>query len=457
MDIETTQSTTKIKLQYGLRGEQIVHISEIADDERGLKCGCICPGCGMTLQARIGKIKQPHFSHNNAKCDLKSAQQSALHILAKDIIEKEKRIKCPDVVFDTSDLDLDNGYFIYGGYDKKIFKKRGLLNCETVVLEKRVSDIIPDIVVTSGNRTFFIEIAVTHFIDETKLEKIRKLKIPTLEINLSGIIDSPISKEELKEIIVNSFNNKSWVYRPNEEQYKAEYFQYIKDEFTKRENIENEYIRKEENRQKAKAARKEKAKVETEKLKNPEHYQKVAMSLVNDEDFFNKFKNMKFYVKTKGRVPFYINIPVFGEMIFNCDRRIWQGALFEKFIYYRSTKKENTLNWKRIEKWIFEHQKEFKINYDYSCSVEVQRNGIPHRSTLAKEAVLQYLEYLDFLGFISAPAYNIEEGEWLVLSTYNIYPPNKEEARKLKKAIKECDEFSINVYNLIFDGLYEAE
>ena len=87
----------------------------------------------------------------------------------------------------------------------------------------------------------------------------------------------------------------------------------------------------------------------------------------------------------------------------------------------------------------------------------MQRNGIPHRSTLVKEAVLQYLEYLNFLGFISAPAYNIEEGEWLVLSTYNIYPPNKEEARKLKKAIKECDEFSINVYNLIFDGLYEAK
>ena len=247
MDTEPTQFSTKIKLQYGLRGEQIVHISEIADDERGLKCGCICPGCGMTLQARIGKIKQPHFSHNNAKCDLKSAQQSALHILAKDIIEKEKRIKCPDVVFGTSDLDLDNEYFIYGGYDKKIFKKRGLLNCETVMLEKRVSDIIPDIVVTSGNRTFFIEIAVTHFIDETKLEKIRRLKIPTLEINLSVIIDSPISKEKLKEIIVNSFDNKSWVYRPNEEQYKAEYFKYIKDEFTKRENIENEYIRKEEN------------------------------------------------------------------------------------------------------------------------------------------------------------------------------------------------------------------
>lgn len=209
MDIETTQSPTKVKLQYGLRGEQIVPIYEITEDERGLKCGCVCPGCGMDLQARIGKIKQPHFSHNNAKCDLKSAQQSALHILAKEIIEEEKKIRCPDVVFDTSDLNLDSKYFVYGSYDKKVFKKRGLLNCETIVLEKRVSDIIPDIVVTSGSRTFFIEIAVTHFIDEAKLEKIRKIKIPTLEINLSDVIDSPISKEELKEIIVNSFDNKT--------------------------------------------------------------------------------------------------------------------------------------------------------------------------------------------------------------------------------------------------------
>ena len=258
---------------------------------------------------------------------MKNAQQSALHILAKEIIEEEKKIRCPDVVFNTNDLDLDSGYFVYGYYNKKVYKKRGLINCETVALEKRVSDIIPDIVVTSGSRTFFIEIAVTHFVDETKLEKIRKIKIPTLEIDLSDVIDSPISKDDLREIIVNSFNNKTWIYRPNEEQYKEEYLHYVKDEFQKREYAESEHIRKEENRRKAKVARKKKANIEIEKLKNPEYYQKIAMSLVNDKSFFNKFKDMKFYSKTDGRVPFYINIPVFGEVVFNCDRRIWQGLL----------------------------------------------------------------------------------------------------------------------------------
>ena len=39
--------------------------------------------------------------------------------------------------------------------------------------------------------------------------------------------------------------------------------------------------------------------------------------------------------KYSPEIPFYCDIPIYGEIVFNCDRRIWQTTLFNKFIYNR--------------------------------------------------------------------------------------------------------------------------
>ena len=58
---------------------------------------------------------------------------------------------------------------------------------ERVELEKRCNDIVPDIVVYAGGKQLFIEIYVTHAIDEVKLQKIVSANISTIEIDLSNI------------------------------------------------------------------------------------------------------------------------------------------------------------------------------------------------------------------------------------------------------------------------------
>ena len=46
-----------VKLPYGLRqegeSERLVHISEIIPSESGLRCRCVCPSCGVRLQAKL--------------------------------------------------------------------------------------------------------------------------------------------------------------------------------------------------------------------------------------------------------------------------------------------------------------------------------------------------------------------------------------------------------------------
>ena len=61
------------------------------------------------------------------------------------------------------------------------------IDIDYVKLENRFDDIIPDIVVDSGDEHFFIEIYVTHPIDDEKLKKLKEKKISTIEIDLGRI------------------------------------------------------------------------------------------------------------------------------------------------------------------------------------------------------------------------------------------------------------------------------
>jgi len=60
-----------------------------------------------------------------------------------------------------------------------------------------------------------VEVFVTHNIDEEKLQKIQKLGLSTLLIDLSNT-DINTSKEELKHIIINSTDQKKWIYNKKE-------------------------------------------------------------------------------------------------------------------------------------------------------------------------------------------------------------------------------------------------
>ena len=48
------------------------------------------------------------------------------------------------------------------------------IDIDRVELEKWYSDVIPDVVVYAGGKQFFVEIYVTHAIDEGKLKKLQE-------------------------------------------------------------------------------------------------------------------------------------------------------------------------------------------------------------------------------------------------------------------------------------------
>ncbi len=54
------------------------------------------------------------------------------------------------------------------------------IEIERVELEKRFQDVIPDVVIYAGGKQLFLEVYVTHAIDDVKLKKLKESDISTI-------------------------------------------------------------------------------------------------------------------------------------------------------------------------------------------------------------------------------------------------------------------------------------
>lgn len=158
-----------IKLPYGIN--TIREVVYIDNAKNGIECECICPACKSPLVAKNGGQKREHhFAHLNiVECE--HGYQSALHYMAKDLF-----------------LEMEYLTFVK---NEKLVKYK----IDSVELERKVSDIIPDILVTCDGKQFIVEIYVTHSVDDEKKEKIKSLQMSAIEIDLSKFRNETIDKE----------------------------------------------------------------------------------------------------------------------------------------------------------------------------------------------------------------------------------------------------------------------
>lgn len=192
-----------LNLTYALRNNSLVHISEV---ERGLECGCICPACGEKLIAKKGSKVMHHFAHKSTvECEY--GYQTSLHLAAKRIISKDGIMRVPAL------------YLTFPQSGKKeLLETEKVLKVSEVILEKKLDNIIPDILLITDIGKIIVEIFVTHEIDLQKKKKIKALGIPTIEIDLSKI-NRDISDQYLHDILINGNDYKSWIYNGKREEY----------------------------------------------------------------------------------------------------------------------------------------------------------------------------------------------------------------------------------------------
>ena len=109
------QPKQKPYLTYALdTNGKLVHVDCVP---RGLACKCFCPHCKSELVAKNGgNRKVHHFAHANGS-DCVGAIESALHKMAKDILQEHKLIMLPSVkqggkgkqfVFDKIEIEVSD-------------------------------------------------------------------------------------------------------------------------------------------------------------------------------------------------------------------------------------------------------------------------------------------------------------------------------------------------------------
>lgn len=183
-----------LQQKFALKNGSLISIDDVV---KGLACGCTCPSCGSILVAKKGQIKIHHFAHHNVD-DCVGALESSLHYLAKEILANDKHMVMPSLEHPN---ELTN-----------LMKAKDVVFDE-VYLEKSEGNFRPDVKCVVGDKSIFIEIAVTHFIDFEKLEKIEKRGIATIEIDLSWL-DLNYTYEDVKQILLGDHWCKEWAYNP---------------------------------------------------------------------------------------------------------------------------------------------------------------------------------------------------------------------------------------------------
>jgi len=79
-------------IQLAIKNGRVVSVDQV---ENGLACGCRCPDCdGILIAKNRGEIKVHHFAHESGQiCE--TSQETALHLLAKEVLIEQKAILLP--------------------------------------------------------------------------------------------------------------------------------------------------------------------------------------------------------------------------------------------------------------------------------------------------------------------------------------------------------------------------
>ena len=213
------------KLTYGLdENGTLIHVD---DADHGKDCHCVCPKCGAQLVAKQGGKNQWHFSHYKAE-DCQGGRMTALHMLAQQIIQEEKKIRTPR-------------------YEDFYYKQEPeIITFDEVLVEQHIKTEIlnrqPDCVGVLNGESLWIEIKVTHEVDEVKQRDILKENISCMEVDLSDLIDVDYTKDMVRKrlFLPNEYRYSRWINNPELQKKSRE----ERKKRIEKENKENESSRK---------------------------------------------------------------------------------------------------------------------------------------------------------------------------------------------------------------------
>lgn len=174
-------------IEYKLGKDRLTgKIISVDDVSRGISCNCICPDCELNFVAAKGEKNRWHFRHFE-KTECNGGQETALHLLAKEIITANNQIILP----------------VYGK-----------ISYVDAIPEQYFRTIKPDVSAYTNGQSFFFEILVTHATGGLKDDFYITGGYKSVEINLKNY--NFINRKELENKILKEISNKRIIFWNNE-------------------------------------------------------------------------------------------------------------------------------------------------------------------------------------------------------------------------------------------------
>lgn len=466
---------------YGRKDGRIVSIQDIPFEEYGLRCGCTCVQCGEPLEAcsiRPDNLREAHFKHRKSTrettdeprlaCSPDWANESGLHLLAKEIIEEEQCIAVPAIGAISANRiariseDMGGAPLLPTGWstvfvrdiqsnqeDSKIYASEVFSEYRIDGNDKSQTVIADLFLIANDFGPLCIEIFVTHRVPSAKKRAAWSQGIPMLEIDLSDFYKDgeAVSKEKLKEFLLESTNHREWVYHKD--------YRTAADSFAS--TISTILAQKKAKRDKCHD-------IIAGYLSNPASYNEQLKAFENDTAALSYIKVHPFMFRyaqpSNGTlsidgIPWFTNIPIWGETVFLCDRRIWQGYIFSRYVL---NKDKLAIPIRPPEFTLFElltaqdHNFSVPVNWDITYRLShSEYDDIPD-THFPSDVILKYIRYLEYLGFVQIDDYE----SWAEVRHHNIVPKNQRHAEYLHSAIDKIKE-SGDFYSPHINSLIDKE
>jgi len=191
---------------FGVTGDgRVVSVEEV---NRGKACDCCCPACGEILIARQGDVRAWHFAHASGG-DCAGAAESVLHLAAKQLIVEEGQILVPALEANASHR-LEDGRIGEASLERRP-ENWTLAGARS---EVPVGALRIDVAATHNGEPIFIEVAVTHLVDEAKQEALAALRTACFEIVLDPFLHETWTWDDLRQDVLLCPGNRRWMYHP---------------------------------------------------------------------------------------------------------------------------------------------------------------------------------------------------------------------------------------------------
>lgn len=143
-------------------------IVDVKTVKNGKSCDCQCIVCYSPLIAKQGKKNSWHFAHDfsSGEVDCQWSGETELHLRVKEYISKVPSISIP--------IGINN-------------PKIETLQIDNVLFEMRYDPTrrIPDVTILSNGEKILVEIAVTHFCDQKKINEYKLTNVNAIEFDFS--------------------------------------------------------------------------------------------------------------------------------------------------------------------------------------------------------------------------------------------------------------------------------